>query len=304
MGACVRSGSELPLPAPATPHQVGAAFDDLADAQHRLIEELFWFWDTPDATCPCLRSLHSDHDAALRAHARALDHELDAQTGGWSTWEQSERDELWIDAAERWTVLLSRPAFWDHIHSRLHTLDDRRLGRSTLDAIRDTLPRALVKPVVDLAAASEDPMRLTHHAARWFAEQNVADDLLTEAAATLHRTITRLTDQATGQFDAGRPRDAITTIYHTVVPALRRLDGLASHQRHRDTATARDSVAVLLTKCALALMASLGPIPMAEIGELLDSAYGLATKAETRRIISDNRAILDDLARAKQENRW
>ncbi|MGH3916592.1 MAG: hypothetical protein ACRDTC_24750 [Pseudonocardiaceae bacterium] len=304
VGACVRSDSELLLPAPATPHQFGAAFDDLDDVQRRVIEELFWFWETPDATCPCLRSLHGDHDAARRAHARALDYELDAQASGWSMWEQSERDELWIDAAERWTVLLSRPAFWDHIHHRVHTLDDRRLGRSILDAIRNTLPRALVKPVVDLAVAAEDPTRLVHHATRWFAGQTIADDLLAEAAAALHRPIARLTAQATEQFDAGKPRGAIATAYHTVVPALRRLEGLAPHQRHRATATARDTVAVLLTHCALTLMDNLEPIPTAEIGELLDTAYGLAAKAETRRTISNNRAILDDLARAKQEDRW
>ncbi|HEY6425447.1 MAG TPA: hypothetical protein VIY28_19830 [Pseudonocardiaceae bacterium] len=280
----VGASSELPLPAPATSEEIRAAFDDLGDAQRRIVDELFWLWSTPNATCSCVSSLHGDHDAAVRAHARALDAELAGDPG---------TGVLWADAAQRWTALLRRAAFWDHVRHRIHALDDRRLDESTLDALRDTLPRALVKPVVDLAAAADEPARLAAQAAQWFDGHSVADDLLAEASATLAGRISTMTRQAADQLYAGRPHDAAATL-ESAIPALHRLEGLAPHDRHRRTAGARNGAAVLLNNCALALINGSGPTPTAEAGRLLDSAHELATEAQTRRTIEANRAAADD----------
>ncbi|MEU0454685.1 hypothetical protein ABZ322_17030, partial [Streptomyces sp. NPDC006129] len=61
--------------ADAGPEDLRAAFDVLDHPQRRIVDELFWLWDAPDATCPCEPELHRQHDAAVRAHARALDGE-------------------------------------------------------------------------------------------------------------------------------------------------------------------------------------------------------------------------------------
>lgn len=291
VGAPVEAGGTLPLPVPATPDQIRSAFDELGDAQRRIVEELLWFWDTPNADCSCIRSLHQDHDAAVRAHTLALDRELDGRSS--SQQEQAACDELWEAAARRWTALLRRAALWDHIRHRIRALDDRRLDESAIDGLRDGLPRALVTPVVDLAARASDPARLAAHAARWGVGQHVVDDLLTEAAAPLLEKVKAATTRAGRQLDAGHPLDAAADLRHTAIPALARLEGLAPQERHRRTATASQRVAVVFNNCATALIGQPGTATTAEIRSLLDAAHGLVVEVASRRTIETNRAGLD-----------
>jgi len=298
VGAPVTVGGTLSQPVPATPDQIRSAFDALGDAQRRIVEELFWLWETPNASCSCVPSLHQDHDAAVQAHARALDRELDGRSMGR---EGAVCDELWAEAADGWTALLRRTAFWDHIRHRIRALDDRRLDDSTIDALRDNLPRALVTPMVDLAAAADDPARLAAHAARWQVGQHVVEDLLTEAASPLLETVKAATARADAQLGGGHPLDAAADLHRSAVPALTRLEGLAPHERHRSTATARNRVAVLLNNCAMAAMNRPGRATTDEIRPLFDAAHGLVVEPETRQTIEGNRAILDDQEQANRD---
>ncbi|MGH3615884.1 MAG: hypothetical protein ACRDRK_25475 [Pseudonocardia sp.] len=203
LGRPVERG-ELPLPVPATTEEILAALDDLLDPQRRIVHELFWFWDTPDSSCSCVSSLHADHDAAVRAHACVLDMELAAKHCSDAP-PVSERQEHWVDAAARWCALLHRNAFWDHVRHRIEVLDDRRLDESTVDELRDTLPRALVTPVVDLAVQAPAPSWLVTQAERWQTGPHIVEDLLTEATAPCSRTSGRSTPRPISSTRPARP---------------------------------------------------------------------------------------------------
>lgn len=285
VGAPVVIGSDLPPPVRPTDDQIRTAFDDLGDAQRRLVDEIFWLWDTPDPSCPCDRTLHRDHDVAVRTHAQVLDLELTAAAA------PSPPDQLWINAAARWSALLRRETFWAHVRHRLHALGDRRLDESTIAALRNTLPGALLATVVTLAATAEDPARLATHAARWDVGSDV-HDMLAEAATPLLKNLTTLNDQAGEQQKAGQTLDAITALRTAVCPALDRLEGLAPHQAHRSTASVRNDVAVVFNNCAVALMDDPGSGSTDEIRGLLDTALALALRPETRETIENNKTHL------------
>ncbi|MGI9004288.1 MAG: hypothetical protein ACR2GH_21995 [Pseudonocardia sp.] len=290
LGRPVERG-ELPLPVPATTEEILAALDDLLDPQRRIVHELFWFWDTPDTTCSCVSSLHADHDAAVRAHACVLDMELAAKHCSDAP-PVSERQGHWVDAAARWCALLHRNAFWDHVRHRIEVLDDRRLDESTVDELRDTLPRALVTPVVDLAVQAPAPSWLVTQAERWQTGPHVVEDLLTEAAAPLLENVRTLNAEADQQHEAGQTRQAARSVQADVVPLLQRIDQLIPHHRNRANARARNNAAITLNNCALALMNRPGQAPTTEIRSFFDSAHSLVTDLETRRIIESNRAGL------------
>lgn len=81
----------LPLPRPPAAQEVRSAFDALERPDHRLVDELFWWWGEPGA-CGCPAEVHEAHDAAVEAHAKALDAETDEdlwstpRTRGWTRW--------------------------------------------------------------------------------------------------------------------------------------------------------------------------------------------------------------------------
>lgn len=297
-----------------------AALDALGDAQHRSVHELFWWWDSPDATCSCVSSLHRDHDAAVRAHVKALDLELpdegghspssgqpnrrcpcgsgrmlvDCRMACRATARPDARHEQWVDAAARWSALLRRAAFWDHIRHRIEILDDRRLDEDTIDALRDALPRALVTTVVDLAAAAPEPARLAAHARRWDVGPDVVDDVLTETAAPTLERVRALCSVARRQFNQGQPHDAASGLFIEAVPLLDWLEGLVPHQDSRTTATARDEVATLLNNSALAMPGyRVSPVDTAYARSWLDVALRLTVDPSQRQIIADNRAEVD-----------
>lgn len=315
VGAPVEAGGELPLPTPVTAEQLRAAFDDLGDAQRRIVDELFWFWGLPDGGCACAGSLHELHDAAVRGHAGALDRELAARDRALSEPEMLERDRLWAEAADRWSEVLSRAAIWDHVRHRIQLLDDRRLDESAVDVIRDTLPRTLVTPLVVLAATARHPGRLVTNAARWQVGGTVVADLLADAATPLRAYLRTLVNQIRKQIEgatsetvlAGRPLPKGWTwissilgavdsaLRSSVVPALGRLDELAPHERDHRTAVLRDEVAVLHNNCAAALLGHPRPEAMTKARRLLAIAHRLAVEPETRRTIEINQAGAGDL---------
>jgi len=298
--AALAVGADIdpPLSVRIEQDQAPALFDLLGDEPRRLVDELFWLWGAPGATCSCARLRHRDHDAAVRAHSQALDRE--ASVGSLSSEELGELDQLWADAARRWKLVLRSTAFWDHVRHRITVLDDRRLGASAVDLLRDAVPATLVKPVVDLAVAAPDPARQAAHARRWPVPASVLEDQLEEATAPLFDRLGTLMGEAGAAPDRCRPIDTASVVHEHVMPALRRLDAIVPHERHRRTAAARDGAATLLNNCATFLLGQSGSTAAGQARQWLDSGHELAVGDETRRTIEQNRTELDEMVRVLQ----
>lgn len=303
LGADVDLGHSLPVEL----DDIRGAFDRvLGDPRRRLVDELFWLWDAsssngtsaPPATCSCPKSLHADHDAAVRAHSAALD--LEVENDGLSAGQRlAEATQLWSDASRLWGQVLRRAVFWDHVRHRIAVLDDRQLDESVIDTFRDALPGTLVKPLIELAAAASAPadrVRLAELARQWpLVPSGTVDDQLEEAAAPHYESLRATARRASSQLDGGNWNDAATEVYDHALPALALLESLVPYARHRRTASARNDVAVLLNNCATAAIGALGPAANLNASKWFRTADELATDPVTRQTLTTNRGELRDM---------
>jgi hypothetical protein len=286
VGADVDLGHDLPVGL----DEVRAAFDRLQnDPRRRLVDELFWLWDTPDATCSCPRNLHRGHDEAVRAHSAVLERETAAVRP--TDREREELRGLWAEAGQRWLEVLRRAVFWDHVRQRIEALDDRQLGEADVDALRRDLPAALVKPLIELAAKpGESQARLAAAARGW--PMAAVDDLLEDLAAPMYDDTRRALADAMEALDTGRHETAVSIVRERVLPQLLRLEALVPHERHRATASMRNQAAILLNNCATVVMERLGPAAEEPAGDLLKEAAELNSDAITAQRIEQNRSVL------------
>lgn len=273
-GAYQQPDAEWALPETPDEVQIRGAFEALSDPPKRIVDELLWFWGD-DTTCGCPATLHAQHDAAVRAHAQALDGAVTDSP-------------LWTEAAEHWSAVLRRGAFWGHIRHRINALDDPRLTDDAIDTLRDELPRTLVRPVFLLAVASDQPRRLLSRATDWDLGDRVVDDLVDEAIATDLEHLTEDLKRAGDALDAGKLDDTAEKLQDDVLPVLNQVERLAPHEDHRGVARVREKVAVLFNNCALA-MAEKGPHGRRELAtKLFTTAEELAVESETRETIGKN----------------
>lgn len=293
LGADIDLGHSLPV----TADEVANAFDRiLGDPRLRVVDELLWLWDTPDATCGCAASLHRDHDAAVRAHSAALDLEA---AGGPTGTAPDDAERLWEEAATLWGKALRRAAFWDHVRHRIARLDDRQLDESLVDTLRDELPGALVTPLMELAAApGTGQARLARQARGWpMVSERTVDDQLERSAARIYERVDTAVEKAGRPLDEGRPAEAAGIVYEEALPAVRHLEALVPHRRHRRTASARNTVAIVLNNCATALIDTLGPDAAGTARPWLATATELATDHSGLAAIRQNAATLDEIVR-------
>ncbi|MEU8396533.1 hypothetical protein AB0C28_15200 [Nonomuraea sp. NPDC048892] len=281
VGADLDLGHTLPV----GPEEVRAAFDRLLDdPRRRLVDELFWLWDTGDATCACLSSLHADHDEAVRAHCAALDREADGPEVA-----DPELKGLWESAARSWQAVLRRAAFWDHVRHRITALDDRQLGESAVDELRKEFATALLRPITDLAARNQrDQARLANLARSWPAPSIAIDDQLETVAAPCYEAVNTALTAANDRLQEGETALAAAMVYTDVLPELRRLDTLVPHDRHRRTAGVRNDTAILLNNCAMTLMDSAGPVGESSALNWLATGLELASDEHMRQAIETN----------------
>lgn len=311
LGADVDLGHSLPV----SLDDVRGAFDRiLGDPRRRLVDELFWLWDAEGAaggsgngngsgngsgsgsgsgqgpTCECPKSLHTDHDAAVRAHSAALDLTVDDLSAGWG---DSEATQLWTDASRLWGQVLRRAVFWDHVRHRIAVLDDRQLDDSVIDTLRDALPATLVKPLIELASTAPntaDRLLLTKLAHGWpLVPSSLVEDQLEEAAAPHYESLRATAKRASSQLEGGDWDGAAAQVYEHALPALKQLEALVPHARHRRTSTARNDVAVLLNNCATAATDALGPGANLKASKWFRTAGELATDPVTQQTIRTNR---------------
>ncbi|MFC4009982.1 septum formation family protein [Nonomuraea purpurea] len=293
VGADIDLGHDLGL------NEVRAAFDLLqGDARPRLVHELFWLWDTPDADCSCPRNLRRDHDQAVRAHSAALEREASAVHPAGR--ELDDLEKLWSEAGRRWREVLRRAVFWDHVRHRAAALDDRQLNESDVDTLRRELPTALVRPLIELAARpGQSQGRLAEVARGWpLVPGKVVDDLLEDIVAPVFEDTRTALSDAMQALDADEPGRAASTVDERVLPSLRRLEAVVPHGRHRRTAGVRNEAAVVLNNCATALLDSQGPAADASARRLLDKASKLSSDPHTLERIEQNRALLKEAVKS------
>ncbi|SDK01130.1 hypothetical protein SAMN04488074_10423 [Lentzea albidocapillata subsp. violacea] len=268
LGGTIPGDRHLPLPSPPSAQDVRAAFDALERPDHRLVDELFWWWGEPGA-CGCAPEVHEVHDIAVEAHAKALDDKTD--------------DDLWIDAADAWMDALEDPRFFDHVRHRMKALSDRRMSESTVEGLRDALPKALLAPQVALAPSRP---RLAILLDTWDVPAVLLDGAHRSAAGPTTARIDALVREVLSLLNDGSTRTAAQRAEE--LPRLANLlEALAPHERYRWSAKDRNRIAVTLNNCGLALRDS----DELRARDLLEQALSFVVEQRDREIIQDNLAL-------------
>jgi hypothetical protein len=323
-GVAVGPTGELPLPDAARPEELRAAFDVLDHPQRRIVDELFWFWDAPDASCPCEPELHRQHDEAVRAHARALDAELRGgeaprrraaggpkrpagkKKGRGGPQRDAERPEdgYWRTAARLWRELLGQRAVWAHLRHRVAALDDKRLTGTAVTVLEAEVRRVLVSAVAGLAVRTRDPARLARYCTQWtWTGRGVLGEALEEQLTPLYesaeRELRETGEKLAGAFSEHDRKTAATaaagSLRARVVPVVEQLGAFAGTGMSLGVGQLADTTALLLNNCAVALSpASDTAPPVRESFDLLDLALRLKPYEGTRRTIEQNRSRLDE----------
>lgn len=317
----------------AGPDALRTAFDVLDHPQRRIVDELFWLWDAPDASCPCEPELHRQHDEAVRAHARALDGELrdpgesrrpaggpkrpaggrkgpaggkkgPGKKRGPQRVAGESPDEHWQSAARLWRKLLGQRAVWAHLRHRVAALDDKRLTETAVTVLEAEVRRVLVSAVAGLAARTEDPARLARYCAQWtWTGRGLLGEALEEQLAPLYESAASELREAGGKlagtFPDGGGKTAATAVAGTlrarVVPVVERLGAFTGFGMSLGVGQLADTTALLLNNCAVALSpASDTAPPDRESFRLLELALRLKPYDDTRRTIEQNRARLEE----------
>ncbi|GAB2713643.1 hypothetical protein GCM10027089_41990 [Nocardia thraciensis] len=274
--------------------QVRAAFDVLlGDSRRRLADEVFWVWGRSEQICGCAPRVHRDHDAAVRAHSTALDAEADPEAPA------ARVAELWSRAARHWRQALRRTDFWEHLRYRADALDDRALDHSTVEALRDTVPATLVKPLVELALSAPDPARLIGIARDWPVPERVVDDLLEQATEPLYGRLDTVLDEAFGLLRENEFAAAATGA-GDMAHDLRRLEILVPAERFRRTGALRDQTAVILNNCALAVLDGQDETLLDRAEGWMLTALELVVDAEIRHAITQNLAPVRQRAESRR----
>jgi hypothetical protein len=287
------AGVDVELAVPADLDEVRAAFEGiLGDPRLRLVDELFWLWDTAKPTCRCPKTLHLDHDRAVRAHSAALDQELAGDTN------LDEVDQLWSEAARLWSRALRRDDFWNHVRDRIDALDDKQLDDSVVEILREQLPLTLVRPLVRIVAEAPDKRHWLAGSARsWPVPAEVLDELFEEIAEPLYTDVRTSLGKAAEQLGEGQPQQA-ATIVTELVPKVNRLEAFVPADRHRRTATVRNDVSLVFNNCATVYMEQVGPVADELARKWLEQARELASDPRGRDLIKQNIAALDELTSA------
>ncbi|MEU4165023.1 hypothetical protein [Actinoplanes sp. NPDC026670] len=274
------------VPSDVDADEVRAAFDRLlGDPRYRLVDELFWLWDVPGGDCGCPSSLHSEHDKAAIAHGMALDQEYSKLDPPGR--DRTDLDRLWSEAARLWDGVLRRNATWDHMRHRARKLGDRRLDDTVVDELRAGLPAALLRPLVTLAVASDNPEPLARIVHGWTGRSDLAGDMLAEAAGPLYETIETGVRQTRELLEAGELDEAIENTRGLPITLLR-LRALLPPSEFRRTSNACEVVAIAFNNCANRVFEECGPLDERS-DALLNDAEALALNPQTRATIRENR---------------
>jgi hypothetical protein len=172
-GAALRAEGPLPLDPPPDGNAIREALQRLRDPEHRLVEELFWFWpmDAIAREDPALEALTAGdtttavqiwrehggigaHNLAVLFHATALD--LDLSPEPLRADAQKRRDRCWRESFSSWKTAIDSEEFWSRLTARIRELQDPRLTTGTGRRIRAALPRTLLSISARLAVSATE----------------------------------------------------------------------------------------------------------------------------------------------------
>ncbi|SEO63500.1 hypothetical protein [Amycolatopsis saalfeldensis] len=278
LGALEVGGRPPGVPEDVTPDQVRSAFDELGNTEHRLVDEVFGHWGAPE-DCDCPPQLHDRHDAAVKAHAAALDAEADRT--------EDHPMPLWNDAARNWAFTQRSEAFWQHLRHRVGTSGDRRLDESTVDGLRAALPGALVAPLVTLAAASPEPDRLLGFLSMWGVDKATEAAARTEAAGDTFSRGEDLLKELRKLIDNGGAREAAERALGELAPMLDRLERVMPFEEYRRAGRLRETSAIAANNIGVAL----SEVPASSrrlVRDVFALARRLSTDSETLATIGRN----------------
>jgi hypothetical protein len=300
MVAALRDGAEIDYDhrLPLDPDLIRGAFDCLLDSPPgRLVDEMFWLWDTPNAACGCPRTFHRDHDAAVAVHSAALDREVLDDDPSDDELDRLER--MWSDASRLWRRVLDTPYFWEHIRHRIAVLNDSLFDRDVVDMLREEVPVALAAPLLELAVtATEEQGWLADQARAWPAPPAVIDAWLEVGAAPMYDEVAAAMKKAVWSLGTGQPERTVSAMYEQVMPLLKRLAELVPANRHQRTGNLRDEAASVFNDCVTELIERDGPDADERVREWLSMARQLAAGPHTVEAVAYNAATLDELTNA------
>jgi len=276
--------------------EVRAAFEELQDPRRRLVDELLCRWGEVDLGCGCPRSLHTDHDAAVRVHALAL-----ATEAGHGDVPVGRRGPLWAHAAKTWGRLLGRPELRAHIAHRIGALDDPRLAAHTADDFLAALPRLLVSPFTELAVDPAFRGRLATVCAGWVEQQAFSGLFFELFEGMVEERTERISDgvrSAVALQNSTQYADAARVLLREVVPAYEELGDFRTFLPDWRHDEARHAVAVSLNNLAVALqrhhlLRPPGEAQRRTLLELADKAYEITPERDAQAIEANWRVIHD-----------
>ncbi|MET7281703.1 hypothetical protein ABZS29_25940 [Kribbella sp. NPDC005582] len=289
--AVLEAGADLETSGSTDPDELRIAFDRLlGDPRRRLVDEVFGEWGRPDGECGCDVPVHQAHDEAVYAHAHAI--ELLIQPPG-----KQQYDVMWRRAGKRWTTAMQNPQFWQHLRNRVLALDDWQLAASAIDQLRSELPATLTGPLLDLATTGDYPARVAKVLADWpvgreSTQRWVLDAMRPqyERAEDAALALGRRLQQGNHQIDP-----VISELERSVLPVYRRLQVMLPSEQHQRTLTLRDDIARIYQNSAVGI-ANEGSLQDARITPLFEQAEGYAGTAEMKRLITENRLVVAQLA--------
>lgn len=284
---------QLPLDPPPDADTVKDALQRLQDLERRLVDELFWLWQTDGADDTASSGLGQEHDLAVMLHCQALDLEHRALSQTLSDEDRTRRDSCWSEGLRRWAALGDRRELWDRLNRRVREVADPRLTTGTVRGMRAMLPLALLSVNAQLAveAAEQGDERNAQRHARLMLQSpfdpSVADRAIRRAIEPVLKRL-RLACEATDGNSLGDGSTADATgrrIREQTRPTLATLRCVLTPD-HPAAQAIHDEVAAALNLCAVAYWNAKSDGEAAH--GLLASALPLATQAATRELIQRN----------------
>ncbi|HEY2833001.1 MAG TPA: hypothetical protein VGJ14_11305 [Sporichthyaceae bacterium] len=267
-------GNLAPDPAP-DPDSVKSAFEAMQSPVARLVHESLWL------------SGVAVHDEAVAAHTRALDC-ADAD------------DEQWRTALAAWSHTLSDEAYWFRLERRAKELDDPRVSVATVTALRSRLPRRVLAPNAELAAAAAamgDTARVARHVALLHHAPFPAETVAAALRDACNPVVDRIHDECAALTEgcSDDPSEMIERCTALLAEAPRLLavpaavlpdDGLSN--------ALHDEIANTITRAAVARVNDGGE--PAQVQPLLDAAAKLAREKTTVDLVERTRRGLAEAA--------
>jgi hypothetical protein len=267
---------DLALDPPPDADEVKAAFEALQSPVVRLVHEALWLSGVPS------------HDAAVAAHARAMD-DPDAD------------DEQWRAALAAWATALGDDAYWFRLERRAKELDDPRVSTATVAALRSRLPRRVLAATADratTAASAGEAQTVSRHLALLHGAPFPAETVAAALRDACNPVVDRIHDECAALTEAcaDEPSEIINRCARLLAVAPRLLAVPAAVLPTADglSDALHDEIANTVTRAAVAWVNDGGdPAP---VRPLLDGAAELARERTTVDLVDRTRRGLAEAA--------